>query len=225
MNNKKGNKLTKQQYVTMGFIIILFSGISCLIGFLAGTTVVMPDEIDLYTPDIEEFGNNLENFSLDLKNLSKDFGFACANISHTCDCKLDMGPESLKYVIDQYEEVMELKRTNYRKIDTFCKRSNQIGTLHMHTPETLYVLELNEPIEVLNWTFEIVGADSDCKGFSTDWKDYIIMDINGARKKMSKDECFTNGEVTICARDLFIYNIPYLGASGYFDIYENKGVE
>jgi hypothetical protein len=82
---------------------IVFILVTFLIGIGCNTHLVVPDEIEITSPDMVELGLLLENTSLRFED-------ACNSITHTCDCNyrlddtyklsFDVLNESLDFMLD-----------------------------------------------------------------------------------------------------------------------------
>jgi len=193
--------------INLIWIIPVVMILGSAIGFYGGINVSIPSDINI---SVESEG--LDRFSKDLDAFADRF--AEINNNRSCNYNVTMDEQFYIYAINNYKETQKAKRETPKLIDTFCKKPNTIGTLHLTEARELTYLELNYPLEVYGYHIEILGA--------SDTQNNLILDINGNRKTMYEGDCFTNNEITVCVEELFVTTIPSLNAAGSFNIFENQ---
>jgi len=176
--------------------LVLITGV--VLGFISGASIIIPENITMgYDQSVIDLTEGMKEFASENRAV----------------CNFNITPDMYKFMREDYHR--NRLHSDTRIIETFCKKPEQVGKLHLIDTRELIYLELNEPFEMYGWTFEVIGGDYEPENT-------VIIDINGNRKTLKEGESLTNGDVTIYAESLFLTSIPYLTASGNFRIYENQ---
>ena len=187
--------------------MIFYTFICVMMGFFAGTSIEVPNNISISLDD----EGKLEHFADSMNTFNEKFAQSMAN--KTCNFNVTMDEEFYMYAVNSYKAVQKERKENVQLIQTFCKKPNSINTLHLSEPREQVFIELNKPVLLHGYEFEIVGAnDQDPEN--------IILSINGNRILMEQGDSYTNRNVTVTMEDIFVSNIPILYASGNF-IFKN----
>jgi hypothetical protein len=203
---KEKKKINKYFVVT---IMLFYTVICVMLGFFAGTSIEVPNEINI---DFDKDGK-LEQFTDTLNLLQENITHNLVNRS--CNFNVSIDEEFYIYSINSYKQVQKERKENVQLVQTFCKKPNTISTLHLEQPREQVFIELNKPILLYGYEFEIVGAnDNDPEN--------LILSINGNRMLMEQGDSYTNQNVTVNLEDIFVSTIPSLYASGNFVFTELK---
>jgi hypothetical protein len=202
----KNDKYTGVKLLIGAILLFAFMIVSFLIGVAAGANIVVPKDINITMDTGPRYDNLLEG----LKNVSKIQNSSCHNLTFTC--ALNVSEQACQNV--KCPVIVHAPTT-----DSFCKLPNKIGPTFLNESIKTVYLELNTPVEIGGYWYEIIGANAD------DWQGQsIILDRNGVRKTFHDGETYIDKDgVQVTLVESFVANIPTLYASGNFIITNAEG--
>lgn len=159
-----------------------------------------------------KIGRENLDYTLDaIQNISD--GFVETINNQTCNYNVNMTPEMYEYTINSYMSAREVCQDQPKIVETFCKKTNSISTLHVGEARKLHLIEYGIPKEIAGHKIEIIGAEGYWEG------DIVILSIDGSTRGLRVGESMTNGDIAVNVEDIFVWNIPTTGVMAKLDIF------
>lgn len=195
-NNSEKEKLNKKDTMRnekknikglIAFIIVIIG--VWLFGF-----ATLPDNLNITV----DTGENYNDVISRLETIS--------NKTHKNYINTSISPETYEYLYNSHKELYKLSAQPKTVVQSFCKEPDRIGKLIQNESKNFTSLELNEPVMIEGYMFEIVGAQV--------YPQKILLDINGSRYNLVEGDSFVSiGEDQRFIVDkIFTTEIPILWA-------------